>query len=119
MAHFAQIENDLVTQVIVVDNNDILDTEGNEASSIGVQLCTDLLGGVWVQTSYNGNIRKNYASVGDTYDTVRDAFISTQPYNSWFLNETTCQWEAPTSYPEDDLDYTWNEDSTSWIEVTD
>ena len=118
MAHFAQIENNLVTQVIVVDNNDCLDEQGNESEVVGTQFCTDLLGGTWVQTSYNGNLRKNYAGIGDTYDTTRDAFISPQPYPSWILDEDTCRWEAPVSYPEDDLIYTWDEDTTSWIEVT-
>ena len=123
MAHFAQIENNLVTQVIVVDNNDILDEQGNESETIGTQFCTDLLGGTWVQTSYNGNLRKNYAGIGDTYDTTRDAFIAPQPYPSWVLDEDTCRWESPIPYPtvaEDSTDmYTWNEDTLAWDEVTD
>ena len=117
MAHFAQIENNLVTQVIVVDNSDILDEQGNESEVVGTQFCTDLLGGAWIQTSYNGNIRKNYAGMGDTYDPTRDAFYAPQPYNSWTLNEDTCQWEAPVPYPEDDKVYNWNEDTTNWVEV--
>ncbi len=115
MAHFAQIENNLVTQVIVVDNNDCLDEQGIESEAIGTQYCTDLLGGTWVQTSYNGNIRKNYAGMGDTYDTTRDAFIAPQPYNSWTLNEDTCLWDSPIPRPEDDLMYAWDEDTTSWV----
>jgi hypothetical protein len=117
MAHFAQIENNLVTQVIVVDNSDILDEQGNESEVVGTQFCTDLLGGAWIQTSYNGNIRKNYAGMGDTYDPTRDAFYAPQPYNSWTLNEDTCQWESPVPYPEDDKVYNWNEDTTNWVEV--
>ena len=72
----------------------------------------------WVQTSYNANIRKNYAGIGYTYDEDRDAFIPPQPYNSWTLNEDTCQWEAPSAYPDDGKRYNWNEETTSWKEVT-
>jgi len=118
MAHFAQIENNLVTQVIVVNNDVLLDEQGIESESLGAQFCADLLGGTWVQTSYNGNMRKNYAGVGDTYDTTRDAFISPQPYPSWILDEDTCRWEAPIPYPTDDKLYTWDEDTTSWVEIT-
>ena len=117
MAHFAQIENNLVTQVIVVNNEDVLDGDGNELEAVGVQFCTDLLGGDWKQTSYNGNIRKNYAGTGDTYDTTRDAFISPQPYHSWVLDEATCRYEAPVPYPTDGLVYDWNEDTTAWVEI--
>ena len=121
MAHFAQIENNLVTQVIVVDNSDILDEQGNESEVVGTQFCTDLLGGTWVQTSYNGNMRKNYAGIGDTYDTTRDAFISPQPYPSWLLDETTCRYEAPVAYPtlpEGSTErWQWDEDTLQWIRV--
>jgi len=116
MAHFAQIENNLVTQVIVVDNNDILDEQGNESEELGIQFCQDLLGGTWKQTSYNGNIRKNYAGIGYTYDETKDAFIAPQPYNSWVLDEDTCLWEAPIPYPTDGNEYNWDESTTSWIE---
>ena len=120
MAHFAQIENNLVTQVIVVDNNDILDEQGNESEELGIQFCQDLLGGTWVQTSYNGNIRKNYAGIGYTYDKTRDAFIPPQPYPSWLLNEETCLWESPVPYPEETegnpVMYTWDEETVSWVE---
>jgi len=109
MAHFAQIENNIVTNVIVVDNNNCLDEQGNESEAIGIQFCADLLGGTWVQTSYNGNIRKNYAGIGATYDTNRDAFIAPQPYPSWVLDEDTCIYEAPIPYPTDDLIYSWDE----------
>jgi len=119
MAHFTQIENNLVTQVIVVDNNDILDEQGNESEELGIQFCQDLLGGTWKQTSYNGNIRKNYAGIGYTYDETKDAFIKPQPYNSWVLDEDTCLWEAPIPYPtveEGSTDvYNWNEELVNWI----
>ena len=116
MAHFAKIESGLVTQVIVVDNSDILDESNNESEALGIKICQDLLGGTWVQTSYNGNIRKNYAGIGYTYDSSRDAFIEPSPYPSWVLNETTCRYEAPIAYPSDGKDYRWNEETTSWVE---
>ena len=118
MAHFAQIENNLVTQVIVVNNEDVLDGDDNELESVGAQFCTDLLGGTWKQTSYNGNIRKNYAGIGDTYDSTRDAFIAPKPYPSWTLVEDTCQWTAPTGCPDDGNKYEWNEDTLAWVEIT-
>ena len=72
------------------------------------------IGGNWKQTSYNNNIRKNYAGIGFTYDASRDAFIPPQPFPSWTLVEDTCQWEAPTAYPSDGKMYSWNESSKSW-----
>jgi len=119
MAHFAQLnEENLVTQVIVVANQDTADQDGVENEAIGIEFCTNLLGGKWVQTSYNGNIRKNYAGVGYKYDATLDAFIPPQPFASWTLNEETAQWEAPTAYPDDEKRYTWDEETTSWVEVT-
>jgi hypothetical protein len=113
MSHFAKVENGTVTQVIVVEQ-DVLDT--------------GLFGdpSLWVQTSYNtlGNrhvlggtpLRKNYAGVGYTYDSGRDAFIPPTPFNSWILNEDTCLWEAPTPMPTDDtLLYSWDEETLSWV----
>lgn len=117
MAHFAQLdENNVVTQVIVVHNNELM-FNGVETESKGVEFCQRLFGGVWKQTSYNGNMRKNFAGIGYTYDAGRDAFIPPKPYNSWSLNETTCVWEAPVAYPNDGKNYTWNEASTNWVEV--
>ncbi len=118
MAHFTQIENNLVTQVIVVDNNDIFDEQGNESESIGTQFCTDLLGGTWIQTSYNNNFRKNYAGIGDTYDVIRDAFIAPTPFPSWVLDEDTCQWESPIPYPTGLLEEEaaeWDEENIQWV----
>lgn len=118
MAHFAQLDNDnKVLQIIVIDNNELLDETGAEVESLGQEFCTNLLGGLWVQTSYNGNIRKNYAGIGDTYDVDRDAFIAEKPYNSWILNEDTCHWEAPIPLPEDDNFYRWNEELINWEKV--
>jgi hypothetical protein len=118
MAHFAQLnEENLVTQVIVVANQDTADQDGVENEAIGIEFCTNLLGGTWKQTSYNGNIRKNYAGVGYKYDAALDAFIPPQPFASWTLNNETAQWEAPTPYPTDDKRYTWDEATTAWVEV--
>ena len=117
MAHFAQLENNIVTKVIVVSNQDILDENGQESEQKGIDFCSNLLGGTWKQTSYNGKIRKNYAGAGYIYDESRDAFIAPKPFNSWLLDETTCQWKAPVDYPIDDKRYTWNEATTSWVEV--
>lgn len=119
MAHFAEIGlNNIVVQVIVVNNSECLDQFGNESETIGAKFCHDLFGGVWLQTSYNGNIRKNYAGIGYTYDSTRDAFISPKPFASWTLNETTCRWEAPTPMPTDGKRYSWNEEQLTWAEVT-
>jgi len=118
MAHFAQLENNIVTQVIVVSNQDILDENGQESEQKGIDFCSNLLGGTWKQTSYNGRIRKNYAGVGYTYDETLDAFIAPKPYNSWLLDEDKAQWKAPVDYPTDDKRYTWDENTTSWKEIT-
>jgi hypothetical protein len=113
MAHFAKIENGLVTQVIVAEQ-DVIDS--------------GLFGTGWVQTSYNTYggqhpegrpLRKNYAGVGFTYDSQRDAFIPPQPFPSWIMSEETCLWNSPVPYPTDDKDYSWNETTTSWIERND
>jgi hypothetical protein len=119
MAHFAQIdENNIVQQVIVVHNNELLDENGIEQESKGKIFCTNLLGGNWIQTSYNATFRKNYAGIGCTYDLVRDAFIPPKPYASWVLNEDTCLWTAPVPYPVDGESYLWNEETTSWDLIT-
>ena len=118
MAHFAQIdEANLVLQVIVVNNNELMDN-GVESEAKGIAFCQMLFPGTnWVQTSYNANFRKNYAGIGFTYDATRDAFIGPQPYPSWVLNETTCQWEAPVPYPNDGKNYQWDESQQTWVEV--
>jgi hypothetical protein len=118
MAHFAELgENNVVLRVIVVDNKDTSDANGVEVESIGAEFCRNLLGGTWKKTSYNANIRKNYAGIGYTYDSERDAFIPPKPYASWVLNEDTCRWEAPVAYPTDEKLYQWNEDTVNWVEV--
>jgi hypothetical protein len=116
MAHFAQLdENNTVIQVIVVNNSEIIDSNGNENEILGINFCKNLLGGNWMQTSYNANFRKNFAGIGFTYDAVRDAFIAPKPYASWLFNEETCQWYAPIQHPQDNQIYIWDEDTVSWI----
>jgi len=118
MAHFAELdENNIVKQVIVVHNNELLDENGNELEQKGIDFCVDLLGGRWIQTSYNGNFRKNYAVINGLYDPIRDAFIASKPYESWVLNEDNCQWEAPISRPIDGKYYLWSEADLAWVEV--
>ena len=112
MAHWAEIdENNIVLRVLVGDNND---PNGDE----GYQWLIDNLGGTWIKTSYNGKIRKNYAGVSYYFDETRDAFIAPKPFNSWLLNEETCQWQAPVPYPTDDLMYSWDEENINWQAVT-
>jgi hypothetical protein len=115
MAHFAKIENGIVTQVIVVDNKDTADAAGVEKEHIGAAFCERLFGGTWKQTSYNGNKRKNYAGIGYTYNADIDAFVPPQPYASWILNNDTAQWEPPVPMPDDGEKYSWDEATTSWI----
>jgi len=117
MAHFAQLENNIVAKVIVVANQTILDENGNESEKIGVDFCSNLLGGTWIQTSYNGNIRKNFAGIGYKYDAMLDAFIPPQPFASWTLNESTAQWKAPVDYPTDEGIFIWDEETLTWKEL--
>ena len=117
MAHFAQLENNIVTKVIVVANQDILDENGQESEQKGIDFCSNLLGGTWIQTSYNAKIRKNYAGVGYTYDETLDAFVSPKPFASWVLDQDKAQWKAPVDYPTEEGKFTWNEETTSWKEL--
>ena len=104
MAHFAKLNNNTVTEVIVSEKNFI------NSGLVGDEF-------LWVQTSYNGNFRKNFAGVGDTYDKTRDAFIAAKPFPSWTLVEDTCQWTAPTAMPDDGKLYTWDEETQDWVEI--
>ena len=120
MAHFAKLdENNIVLEVIVVDNENLQDSNGVEHEALGVAFLIDWSGGYpyWKQTSYNGTFRKNYAGIGYTYDSTRDAFISPKPFNSWLLNESTCRWEAPVPEPTDGKMYYWDESTLSWVLV--
>ena len=116
MASFAKIGlNSKVMSVHSVHNNELKDSNGVEQENIGIDFLTKLTGwAIWKQTSYNGNIRKNHAGIGYTYDEDRDAFIPQKPYNSWILNEESCQWEAPVIYPTDGNRYDWNEETQQW-----
>jgi len=117
MSHFAELdENNVVKRVIVVDNKDTADANGNEVESIGVAFCQKLLGGNWKQTSYNGNIRKNYAGIGYAYRADIDAFVAPQPFPSWAL-DANAQWQAPVPMPEDGQMYSWDEEAGNWIAV--
>jgi len=106
MAHFAKLVVGNIIERVEVVSNDVALTE-----QAGVDFLNNLYNtrDVWKQTSYNGNIRKNYAGIGYTYDEDRDAFIPKKPYASWILNEETCHWEAPVAYPTDGETYQWNE----------
>jgi hypothetical protein len=112
MAHFAKLGvGDIVERIEVISN----DIATNEQSGIDFlrKLYNDPYA-VWKQTSYNNNIRKNYAGIGFQYDQTRDAFIPPKPFKSWMLNEDTCLWNAPVAYPQDDNYYKWNEQTLSW-----
>jgi len=111
MAHYAFLDsNNIVTEVIVGrhEGEDGIDWEQHYGEFRG-QVCK--------RTSYNNNIRKNYAGIGFTYDSNRDAFIPPKPYASWLLNEDTCQWTSPVAQPSDGKMYRWDETTTSWVEA--
>jgi hypothetical protein len=117
MAYFAKLgTGNIVEQVISINNSVITDVNGVEQEQLGVDFINKLYNtrDVWKQTSYNNNIRKNYAGIGYHYDQTRDAFIPKKPYNSWILNETTCLWESPIPYPQDNNRYNWNETTQNW-----
>lgn len=128
MAHFAELdENNVVTQVIVVDNGDIKDANGTEVEEIGIAFCKKLFGADtnWKQTSYNSNMRVRYAGIGYSYNQELDAFIAPKPYPSWVLNTETTNWEAPVAQPELTAEqieagsrYEWDEENTTWNLVT-
>ena len=115
MAHFAKIENGIVTQVIVVNNNELL-VDGVEYESKGQEFCQSLFGGDWIQTSYNHNIRKQYAGIGYTYNEIADVFIAPQPFPSWSL-DANYDWQAPIERPADGNDYEWDESNQVWVLV--
>ena len=125
MAHYAKVENGIVTEVIVAEQEYF-------------ETFVDTTPGAWIQTSRNTSggihydpetgepsadqskaLRKNYAGIGFTYDADRDAFIPAKPFESWVLNEETCNWEAPTPCPEpiDGYYHTWDESTLSWVQI--
>jgi len=121
MAHFAKLDaNNQVLEVNVVNNEDILDENGNESEEVGIAFLTEWSGGYtnWKQTSYNGNFRKRYAAVGGVYDQTKDAFIDPQPFLSWVFNTVTLDWESPVPYPNDGKVYNWDETTLQWVEYT-
>jgi hypothetical protein len=116
MAHFAEIKDGIVQQVIVVHNNELL-VNGVEVESKGAEFCANLFGGTWVQTSYNNRIRKQYAGIGFSYDADLDIFIAPQPYPSWVLDENQ-DWQPPTPMPVvKGKKYMWFEPNKQWIEL--
>lgn len=116
MAHFAKLDsNCIVIEIIVIDNEVLLGLEFPHSEPVGQTYIAELgIQGKWLQTSYNGNFRKTYAGLGYTYNFRLDAFISPKPYNSWTLNKTTAQWQAPVARPDDDKVYFWDEKFKIW-----
>ena len=111
MSHWAEIDSEnKVIRVTVGDNND-------PAGDEGYQWLIDNLGGTWIKTSYNNRIRFNFAGIGYVYDEGRDAFIAPKPFNSWVLDEATCQWNSPIPYPSDGKMYRWNEEELNWVNL--
>lgn len=102
--YWAKVNDGLVEKVIVA-NDDFFDTFVDDSA------------GTWLETKIDGSIRKNYAGIGFSYDSTRDAFIPPQPYPSWILNEDTCLWECPIAYPNDNKIYEWNETDQQWDEI--
>ena len=119
MAHYAKIGTGNIVLSVEVVNNDVLLKDDVENEQQGVEFLQNLYGNkdLYLQTSYNSTFRKNYARVGGIYDQTRDAFIPPKPYPSWTLNDSTCLWDAPSSYPDDGKKYDWDEDTTSWKEI--
>jgi len=126
MASFAKIGlNSKVIEVVSVVNDVLKDSNGIEREELGIQFLNEIYKWpIWKQTSYNTHggvhsnggtpFRKNHAGIGYTYDEDRDAFIPKKPYNSWILNEQTCNWESPVAYPTDGKRYSWNETNLNW-----
>jgi hypothetical protein len=113
MAHFAEIVNNVVTNVIVVHNNELL-VDGVETESKGAEFCTNLLGGTWIQTSFNNRIRKQFAGLGYSYNPIADVFVKPQPFASWTL-DSNHDWQPPT--PKPDGNYSWNEAQLEWVVI--
>lgn len=116
MAHFAELdENNIVIRVIVVNDENCKDQDGNENEAVGQAWLKQYLGGTWVQTSYNHKIRGNFAGPGFHYLEKEDRFVPPKPFSSWQLNKETWIWEAPVPNPDDTLNYQWSEDKQEWI----
>ena len=119
MALFAKLGPDnIVISVEVIDDNELRDGDRNLQESFGINFLVETTKhDNWKQTYKKGVQRKNYATIGGTYDSSRDAFIPVKPFNSWILDEATCTWTAPIAYPDDEKFYVWDEESTSWVET--
>jgi hypothetical protein len=122
MAYFAKLDSDnIVTRIDVVANDVLLDDNNNEVEQNGIDFLRDFYGdanGVWVQTSYNGTIRKNYAGVGYKWDSAKDGFVPPKPHNGWTLDSATCQWQPPTACPDDGNPYIWDDVNEEWSQIT-
>ena len=105
MAYYAKIIDEKVVNVITAETS-FFNTFYDDTA------------GQWIETKIDGSIRKNYAGIGFSYDSIKDAFIPPQPFPSWTLNESTCQWECSVSYPDDGKNYIWNETTKAWDEIT-
>lgn len=124
MAHFAELdENNIVLRVLVIGDDLLLDENGEESEEIGKQVCADVYGGRWIQTSYNSKIRRRYAVVGGKYDEEKDAFLPRHDFPSWTLNEETLEYEPPVAFPGEQFyedgtrkTFIWNEDALEWQE---
>ena len=115
MAHFAEIDDQSIVQRVVVVTNDVLlDENGVEQEALGVSFCEQLFGGSWKQTSYNSNFRKNFASLGYSYNSSIDAFVPPKPFDSWVLDTEIAEYVPPVDMPDDGNEYIWNEETTSW-----
>jgi len=119
MAHFAELDsNNIVVRVTVVENKDTADVNGVEKEHIGQAHLEKILGGTWKQTSYNGNMRGNYAGKGYTYFVDQDIFMPPKTYNSWIMSTADATWIAPSAMPTDGGVYNWDEDNQTWIDIS-
>jgi len=118
MAHFAKLDsNNIVTEVLVVNNEVILKADNTESEYKGKVFLNGLFGNAtWIQTSFSASFRKKFASIGDKYDETNDVFISPKPFESWVLN-SNFDWQAPIEYPTDDNLYEWDEETKAWVAV--
>ena len=118
MAHFAELDTDnMVLRVIVISNNELLDSDGVEQEELGKLFCNKLLGGNWIQCSYNGSFRTRMAGKNYTYNAEKDAFIAPKPYDSFIFDDDLLAWVSPIARPDDDNQYIWNEEQGNWEQV--
>jgi len=135
MAHFAELDgSNVVLRVMVINNEDCVDSDDNESEAVGAAFCDALFGGgTWKQTSYNNKVRKQYAGIGYTYDAAKNMYVMPKPHASWIL-DASCDWQPPIAFPSDSglvvndgsmtgKDYRWDEsayqadNSTGWVEI--